>query len=127
MIRRLTIASGLLTLAIVAAVAVQDHTLFGVRSSHHGAAAVTAIPDKPPPPAPPPLKGRPPVRPQPQPLQRAPAQSQPASPPRAAGAAPAPAASATHSPVEQIVGIARTLLNLPKVLGDDQTQVNPSH
>lgn len=113
MIRRLTIASGLLTLAIVVALALQDHTLFGARSSHHGA-AVTAIPDKPPPPAPPPLKGRPPAPPRP-----APAQARPAS--------PAPASSAAHSPVEQIVGIARTLLNLPKVLGDDQTQVNPSH
>ncbi len=118
MMRRLTIAFGLLTLAIVVALALQDHTLFGARSSHHGAAPVTAIPDKPPPPAPPPLKGRP--VPQPQPPRPTPAQARPAAP-------PAPAASAPHSPVEQIVGIARTLLNLPKVLGDDQTQVNPSH
>jgi hypothetical protein len=118
MIRRLTIASGLLTLAVVAALALQDHTLFGLRPSDRGAAPVTAIPDKPPPPAPP-IKARPPMRPQPQPLQRVP-QARPAAP-------PAPAASTPHSPVEQVVGIARTLLNLPKVLsGDDQTQVNPS-
>jgi hypothetical protein len=118
MIHRLTIACGLLTLAIVVALVIQDHALFGARSSHRGAASVTAIPDKPSywppvkpePPAPPPLKGRPPA-PQPQPLHQAPA--------------PHPAASAARSTVDTIIGIAQAVLNLPKSL--DQTQVNPSH
>ncbi|HEV2438978.1 MAG TPA: hypothetical protein VGX97_02820 [bacterium] len=105
MIRRLTIACGLLTLAVVVALALQDHSLFGARSVHPGA-AVTAIPDKAPAKPAPPLRGLPPA-PRPQPLHHAPA--------------------ATRSPVQQVMGIVHTLLNLPKAIGDDQTEVNPGH
>jgi|GEM_PF-3430350 len=125
MIRRLTIACGLLTLAVVVALALQDHSLFGARSVHPGA-AVTAIPDKAPAKPAPPLRGLPPT-PRPQPLHHAPAvRAQPAAPPRAAGA-PRQAAPASRSPVQQVIGIVHTILNLPKALGDDQTQVNPGH
>jgi hypothetical protein len=130
MMRRLTIACGLLTVAVAVVLAWQPgQTLFGARSSHRGATPVTVIPDaparafwppvKPTPPDPPPLKGLPPA-PRPQPLHHttAPAPAQPASP------APRPAV-AVRSTVAQIVGIVHTLFNLPKVL--DQTQVNPGH
>jgi hypothetical protein len=120
MIRRLTIACGLLTLAVV--LALQGQNLFGARHVHRSATSVTAIPDKPAfwppvkpvPPAPPPLKGLPPA-PQPQPMHRAPVvQTQ---------QAPRPA---TGSTVQQVIGIVHTILNLPKAIGDDQTQVNPT-
>lgn len=115
MIRRLTIACGLLTLAVIVALALQDHSLFGAHSAHRGA-AVTAIPDKAPAKPAPPLRGLPPA-PRPQPMQHAPAvQAQPA---------PRQSAPATRSPVQQVIGIVHTLLNLPKTIGDDQTQVNP--
>lgn len=116
MIRRLTIACGLLTLAVV--LAVQGQTLLGARHAHRSPTSVTAIPDRPPvkPPAPP-HRAMPPA-PQPQPMHRAPAvQTQ---------QAPRPAAPATSSPVQQVLGIVHTILNLPKAIGDDQTQVNPA-
>lgn len=108
MIRRLTIACGLLTLAVVLGLALHDHSLFGARHGHRS--AVTAIPDKPPvkpiPPAPP-LKGRPPA-PQPQPMHQQTAGSRPAAP----------------SALQHVVNIANTIINLPKIL-NDQTQVKP--
>jgi hypothetical protein len=107
MIRRLTIACGLLTLAVVLVLAMQDHTLFGARFSHRGPTQVTAIPDrpavrpsvKPVPPTPPPLRGLPPA-PQPQSLRHAPVQ-----------ASPAGSAGTT------IKQVANALLNLPRILG----------
>jgi hypothetical protein len=114
MIRRLTIACGLLTLAVVLALAMQDHTLFGARSSHRGPAQVTAIPDRPPvkpvPPTPPPLKGLPPA-PQPQPLRHAPVQA-------------SPAAGSAGTTIKQV---ANALLNLPKILGRALTQPSDDH
>ena len=120
MIRRLTIACGLLTLAVV--LAVQGPALLGARHVHRGATSVTVIKDKPsswppvkPVPPAPPQRAMPPA-PQPQPMQHAPAvQTQPA---------PHSAASGS-SPVQQIIGIAHTLFNLPKAIGDDETQVAP--
>jgi hypothetical protein len=117
MIRRLTIVCGLLTLAVVAVLALQDHTLFGARSSHHGPTQVTAIPDrsaswpsvKPVPPASPPLRGLPPA-PQPQPLRHAPVQS-------------SPAASARMT-INQVV---TALLNLPRVLSRALTPPSDDH
>jgi hypothetical protein len=114
MIRRLTIACGLLTLAVVALLALQDHTLFGARSSHRGPTQVTAIPDRPafwPPVTPaPPLRGLPPA-PQPQPLRHAPVQS-----PSAAGSA--------RTTINQV---ATALLNLPKILSRALTQPSDDH
>jgi len=113
MIRRLTITCGLLTLAVVVVMALQDHTLFGARSSHRGPTQVTAIPDRPaswPPVKPvPPLKGLPPA-PQPQPLRHAPVQ-------------PSPAASARTT----INQVATALLNLPKVLSRALTRPSDDH
>lgn len=109
MIRRLTVVCGLLTLAVVVALAMHDHTLFGA-GAHRGVTHVTAIPDRPvswppikPVPPTPPLRGAPPS-PQPAPMSRS---AQPAA------------------PLQTIGEIARTLLNLPKILSG-KTQ-NPEH
>ncbi|HEV2280946.1 MAG TPA: hypothetical protein VGX75_00975 [bacterium] len=118
MIRRLTIACGLLTLAVVAVLALQGHTLFGARSSHRGPTQVTAIPDrpafwppvKPVPSGPPPLRGLPPS-PQPQPLHHAPVQSP-------------PAAGSARTTISQV---ATALLNLPKILSRALTQPSDDH
>ena len=126
MMRRLTIACGLLTVAVVLALAVlPNQKLFGARSPHPAATGVTAIPDKPVPsfwppvepvpPSPPPLKGLPPA-PRPTPLHHAPQAAQPA--PRAA-------APGRHVTIDRAFGIFRTLLNLPKVL--DQVQIKPGN
>lgn len=97
MMRRLTVACGLLTLAVAVALAVQPgHALFGARSG--AGVKIAAIPDKPAP-SPPPPHPLPPA-PQPQPLHRAPVQTQPA---------PSPG----RVVLEQITN---TLLNLPRVL-----------
>jgi hypothetical protein len=117
MIRRLTIACGLLTLAVVVVLALQDHTLSGARSSHRGPTQVTVIPDrpaswppvKPVPPSPPPLKGRPPA-PQPQPLRHAPVQSSPAV--------------SARTTINQV---ATALLNLPRILSRALTRPSDDH
>jgi hypothetical protein len=102
MIRRLTILCGLLTVAVVASLAMHDHTLFGA-GPHRGVTNVTAIPDRPaswPPVKPvPPLRGSPPA-PQPAPMTGRAAQARPAT------------------PLQTIGEIARTLLNLPKILSE---------
>jgi len=124
MIRRLTIACGLLTLAVAMALALQGHSIFGARTVHRGATSVTAIPDKtsfrPPAKPTPPLRGLPPTR-QPRPLHQA-AHPQ-AAHPRVAASRPAGAAPAHQTVGSVVVGIARTLLNLPKLISD-QIQVN---
>ena len=115
MIRRLTIVSGFLTLAVVFGLALQGHSLSGARASHdRGGVQVTTIPDRPafwppvkPVPPEPPLKALPPA-PRPQPLHGA--------------AAPAPPGR-SESPVATIVQVANTLFNLPKII-HDQTQGN---
>lgn len=116
MMRRLTITCGLLTLAVVLALALQDHSLFGARTPHHKGAQVTTVPDRPaswppvkPVPPAPPLKALPPA-PQPAPLHRA--SPAPASAPRATGAG------------QLVVQIANALFNLPKII-HDQTQAKP--
>lgn len=112
MIRRLTIACGLLTLAVVFGLVLQDRSLSGARAPHQkGGVQVTAIPDRPA--FWPPVKPEPPA-PQPQPLHRAAA---PASSPRGG----APVATA----IQNVVEIANTLFNLPKII-HDQTQAKPS-
>lgn len=115
MVRRLTIGCGLLTLAVVFALALQDHALSGARASHEqGGIQVTTIPDRPafwPPvkilPPEPPLKGLPPA-PQPRPLH---------------GAAVSAPPARSGSPASTIIEVANTLFNLPKII-HDQTQGN---
>ena len=95
MMRRLTVACGLLTLIVAVALAVQPgHALFGARSGGAGV-KIAAIPDKPAP-SPHPL----PPAPQSQPLHRAPVQTQPA---------PSPGRVVLER-------IANTLLSLPRML-----------
>lgn len=117
MMRRLTIVCGLVTLAVVLVLAMQDHSLFGARSSHRGPTQVTAIPDRPavwppvkPVPPTPPLKGLPPA-PQPQPLGHAPVQA-------------SPAAGSAGTTIKQV---ANALLNLPKILGRALTRPSDDH
>jgi hypothetical protein len=113
MMRRLTIVCGLVTLAVVLVLAMQDHSLFGARSSHRGPTQVTAIPDRPavwPPVKPVPIKGLPPA-PQPQPLRHAPAQA-------------SPAAGSAGTTIKQV---ANALLNLPKILGRALTRPSDDH
>ena len=110
MIRRLTILCGLLTVAVVVVLAMHDHTLFGA-GAHRGVTHVTTIPDRPASwpaikPAPP-RKSSPPA-PQPAPTSARSAQGRPAG------------------PLQTIGEIARTLLNLPKILSD-KAQANPEH
>ncbi|HKX16519.1 MAG TPA: hypothetical protein VJT33_00720 [bacterium] len=117
MIRRLTVACGLLTLAVLFGLAVQGRSLSGARTSHqNGGVQVTVIPDRPafwppvkPVPPEPPLKGLPPA-PQPKPLHGATA---PASPAR------------RGEPATTFVQVANVLFNLPKII-HDQTQGNRS-
>jgi len=101
MIRRLTIFCGLLTVAVIGVLAMHDHTLFGAGHDRN-VTHVTAIPDHPaswPPikPPTPPLRGSPPA-PQPAPMSGRSAQSRPAT------------------PLQTIGEVARTLLNLPRIL-----------
>jgi hypothetical protein len=125
MVRPLTIASGVMTAALLWALSVHDHTLSGARAPQPGAGAVTKVPDKPafwpplkPPPQAPPLKALPPT-PVPKPLHRSAAPGYPAA------AHPANAAAAAfRAVVDRAAGVARTLLNLPKHF--DGVQVTPT-
>ncbi len=117
MVRRLTIVCGLVTLAVVLVLAMQDHSLFGARSSHRGPTQVTAIQDRPavcppvkPVPPTPPLKGLPPA-PQPQSLRHAPVHA-------------SPAAGSAGTTIKQV---ANALLNLPKILGRALTRPSDDH
>jgi hypothetical protein len=127
MMRRLTIACGVLTAGVAFAVAVQGGQSL-IQSPTRTTPSVTVIPDrqpapvkttwppvqlKPPTPPPPSLKGLPP-RPRPWPMHRTTTSAAPASPSR-----PATALGRT---VGRAVGVVRTLLSIPKLIG--QSLVN---
>jgi hypothetical protein len=128
MIRRLTIVCGLLTAGVACALVAGGQTLPGV--PRQTASQVTVIPDRPPKPAKaqwPPVRIPPPAHPSP-PFKALPPQPHPEPLHRTVSVAPAhpqPAAqsvaSAGRRTVDTAVGVVKTLLSLPKLIGQRLT------